>query len=359
MYIFEKFANDGPNGHNLSDCVEIYRDSKIAAFSHVRGCMLYLDRKVLDVVGGFDERYGKAMFEHTDYSNRIHNSGLTSFRVMDVIGSNELIYSMDEHREVASSISRIERSNGLAVNRARHTASLTSKEYCHYKSDLSGTRDIVLTSYFTSAPDFQRKDSYWQPEFEKINALKNSVSAFDLEFVLLHDCFAGKPNRVECTFDPYWNRFLRAYEYLRENEDVRRVFMVDATDVTMLNNPFTDDRMDPRKIYVGDEKAVLGCKWIRDRAWLDPFRLFVMNNRNMQLLNCGIIGGSRESVMMLLHEVLTVYADSKMRVNDMVAFNYVVRTKYADRIAHGTGLVNNRFKSFEPTPEGKEWFMHK
>lgn len=356
MYIFEQFATAGKGGHNLSDCVEIYRDSEKVAYSHVRGCMLYVDRKVLDVVGGFDERYGKAMFEHTDFSNRIHNAGLTSFRVMDVPDSQSLIYAMDEYREAQSSISREERSAGLASNRARWTASMTSTEYCEYRTELSGDRDIVLTSYFTSAPDFQRKNQNWAADYSAIEPLINSVTKQGIDVVLLHDCF-DLPNRVECTMDPYWNRFLRAYEYLRDNPDVRRVFMTDATDVTMLNNPF--GRMDPRKIYCGDEKALLGCRWISERAWLDPYRQFVRMNRNLRLLNVGLLGGSRKDVMMVLHDMLTLYADSKMKVNDMVAFNYLMRGKYADRLAHGTGLVNNRFKSFEPTAEAAEWFMHK
>lgn len=357
MYIFTKFAVEGRSGHNLSDCVEIYRDSEIVAFNHVRGCMLYLDRSVLDVVGGFDVRYGKAMFEHTDFSNRIHNAGLTSFRVMDVPNSQGLIYSMDEFRETASSISPLDRRTGLINNRPLHAQSLTSKEYCHYKEAWTGDRDIVLSSYFTSGPDFQRKDSYWEPDYEQINGLKSSVESHGAEFVLLHDCFVGKPNRVECTMDVYMNRFLRAYEYLRDHEDVRRVFMVDATDVVMLNNPF--DHMEFGKIYTGDEQAKLSIRWIRERAQLEPFRTFVMSNLNLQLLNAGIIGGSREDVMTLLHDVVTMYSDALMKGNDMVILNYLMRTRHAHKLVHGTGLVNNRFKSFEPTEAGTEWFMHK
>lgn len=359
MYIFTQFATAGKNGHNLSDCVEIYRDSKKVAYSHVRGCMLYLDRRVLDVVGGFDERYGKAMFEHTDFSNRIHNAGLTSFRVMDVPDSQSLIYSMDEYREAPSSISRIERSNGLAVNRSRHAASLTSTEYCPYKSNLTGDRDIVMAGFFTNGPDFQRKNIIWEPDFSKVEALENSLQQHGVEMVLLHDCFQGRDNYVEATMDPYWNRFLRAYEYLRDHEDVRRVFMVDATDVTMLNNPFINDRMAPRRIYAGSEEQLLGCKWIREQAWLEPYATYVRNNRQLPLLNCGIIGGSREDVMMVLHGMLSLYEDSKMKLNDMVAFNYLLRTRYANSFVSGTGLVNNIFKSFQPTADGNEFFMHK
>jgi glycosyltransferase involved in cell wall biosynthesis len=356
MYIFTKFAVEGRNGHNLSDCKEIYRDSEIVAFNHVRGCMLYLDRKVLDVVGGFDVRYGKAMFEHTDYSNRIHNAGLTSFRVMDVPNSQGLIYSMDEFRETQSSISALDRRNGLINNRPLHAQSLTSKEFCRYKEQWSGDRDIVLASYFTSGPDFQRDNRTWSAELEAIEPLKKSVEDREIEFILLHDCF-DLPNKVECTMDVYMNRFLRAYEYLRDNEDVRRVFMVDATDVTMLNNPF--DQMEIGKIYTGDEPAKLSIRWIRERAQQEPFRTFVMSNLSLQLLNAGIIGGSREDVMMLLHDILTMYSDALMKGNDMVILNFLMRTRYEHKLVHGTGLVNNRFKSFEPTEGGTEWFNHK
>lgn len=356
MYIFTKFATDGVNGHNLSDCVEIYRDSQIVAFNHVRGCMLYIDRKVLDVVGGFDVRYGKAMFEHTDWSNRIHNSGLTSFRVMDVPDSQKLIYSMDEHREAASSISAADRQAGLRENRALHSASLTSREFCEYRSKPAGDRDIVMAGYFTNGPDFQRQNVEWTPNLDDIAPLMNSVKTHAVDFVLLHDCF-DMPNRVECAMDPYWNRFFRAYEYLRDNKDVRRVFMVDATDVRMLNNPFIGDRMETGKIYVGDEKLPLNCAWIRNKA--EKYWPFVVQNSRLPLLNCGIIGGSREDVMMLLHDMLTLYSDALLSGNDMVIMNFLMRTRYSHKLKHGTGLVNNEFKSFKPTAEGREWFMHK
>jgi len=359
MYIFTKFADDGPNGHNLSDCVEIYRDSSIVAYNHVRGCVLYLDSRVLPVVGGFDERYGKAMFEHTDYSNRIHNNGLTSFRVMDVPESESLIYSMDEYREASSSISAAQRQIGLRDNRSLWKASLTSKEYCQYKPNLTGGRDIVMTGYFTNGPDFQRNNQQWEADYSNVEALANSLKKHDVEMVLLHDCFKGLDNLVECNMDPYWNRFFRAYEYLRDHEDVRRVFMVDATDVTMLNNPFNDSRMLEGKIYVGDEQQKLGCRWIREKTHTEPFWSFMTSNRFIQLLNCGIIGGSREDVMMLIHDMLTLYADGKMQGNDMVLMNYLMRTRYASQLVNGTGLVNNVFKSYKPTEEAREWFLHK
>lgn len=378
MYIFTKFATDDKNGHNLRDCVEIYRDSEIVAYNHVRGCLLYIDRKVLEAVGGFDTRYGKAMFEHSDWSNRIHNAGLTSFRIMDVLGSNELIYSMDEHRAVASSIAADERRNGLLNNRQMHTASLTSSDYCDYgEGSMLGTsvrqaavgmkrmsdalrkkdRNVILTNFFTSTPDFQRKNTNWKADMDAILPLKTSVAQYNREFVLLHDCF-DLPNKVECTIDPYFNRIYRAWEYLKNNPDIDKVFMVDATDVIILNDPFP--HMEYGKIYVGDEPTVVGNRWMLQHTVSATYRRFLMNNQRRPLMNIGILGGSRSDVMQLLQRIFTHYCDNLMANDDsMVIFNYLCYTEFKDKIVHGTGLVNNQFKSFKPTAERKEWFNHK
>ena len=105
MYLFEDWSSGKPVGDDRI----IYEDGSIVAHEHARGCMIYLNSSVLDVVGGFDTRYGKAMHEHLDLSNRIYNAGLTTFRYMDVKDSDRLIHSMDEYQEVSTSIPRPER----------------------------------------------------------------------------------------------------------------------------------------------------------------------------------------------------------------------------------------------------------
>lgn len=359
MYIFTKFATDGANGHNLKDCQEIYRDENIVGYNHVRGCMLYVDSKVLKVVGGFDTSYGKAMYEHTDWSNRIHNAGLTTMRVMDVPNSNELIYSMDEHRQAPSSITAQDRSKYLVKNKPLHRASLKSTEYCEYREypKKQNTNNVVITSYFAGHYDWQRKQK-WLPDIKAIIPLKQSVEKHNEKLVLLHNCF-NLPNKVECTIDPYFQRILSAYFYLRDHPEIDKVFVVDATDVTMLNNPFDFIRKD--KIYVGDEALKLGNKWIYARAGNNELMSFIRKYRNDTLLNMGIIGGYREEVMSLLHGIMSYFFDNYKtgNLNDMVILNYVLKNKFKNRIVHGTGLINNLFKSYKPTKEGKEFWLHK
>lgn len=69
------------------------------------GCLLFLTRKAIDTVGGFDTEFGLGKFEHTELSHRIHNAGLTPYVFMDVVGSDKLFHSMDEHGEVYRTLS--------------------------------------------------------------------------------------------------------------------------------------------------------------------------------------------------------------------------------------------------------------
>lgn len=109
MYQF-KLPGRGPK-----DMTELYRDDKTVAYSHTRGAMLYVERRVLDVVGGMDTDYGLGMYEHTDWTNRIHNAGLTTHRAMDVPGSDKLLYCFDQDSAVESSIKELRGNHKLYV----------------------------------------------------------------------------------------------------------------------------------------------------------------------------------------------------------------------------------------------------
>lgn len=112
-----------------SDMRELYRDDKTVAYSHTRGAMIYVERRVLDVVGGFDIAYGKAGYEHPDFTNRIHNAGLTTHRAMDVPGSDLLLYCLDKSGSISSTI------KGIKSNYRLYRSNLKSKEYKEFRSE--------------------------------------------------------------------------------------------------------------------------------------------------------------------------------------------------------------------------------
>lgn len=114
-----------------TDMKELYHDDNIVAYSHTRGAMLYIERRVLDVVGGMDTGFNNG-YEHPEWTNRIHNAGLTTHRAMDVPGSDKLLYCLDQDGKVESSIKRDSKS--MLENRRLYLKSIGSKEYKEYRA---------------------------------------------------------------------------------------------------------------------------------------------------------------------------------------------------------------------------------
>lgn len=343
MYLFEHWGSGLPVG----DDKVLYEDGKIVAHQHARGCMMYVDKRVLSTVGGMDTRYGKAMNEHLDWSNRIYNAGLTTFRYMDVANSDKLIHSMDQHKEVRSSIDQIKRRVGLSENNKLLEQSLTSTEYASYG------KDIVLTSYFAGVIDPQRNNR-WSADITAIDKLKASVEAHGIGFALIHNCF-DLPNLTTISGSPYFERWMKQWQYLRDHPEIERVFVTDSTDVDMLNNPFV--QMEKGRLYVGDEPGqTLSNKWLMNNHTEHSVFHFLEKHTELPLLNCGVVGGDRQTVMDLCRDMYLYWLDHPDQKTEMGIFNKLMHTKYADKIEYGR-KVTTLFKRFEP--KSTAWFRHK
>ena len=93
------------------------------------GCMLYVTRKCIDTIGGFDWNYGLGKYEHVDFSRRIHNAGLTESVFMDVIGSDKLLYCMDQKKEIQRSFTSREMTTLLSSGAKRFAQNRKSREF--------------------------------------------------------------------------------------------------------------------------------------------------------------------------------------------------------------------------------------
>lgn len=343
MYLFDKWANGKPVG----DDAVIYKDDLHTAHSHARGCMLYVDDVAIATVGGMDTRFGKAMEEHADWSTRIHNAGLTTFKYMDVINSDQLIYSMDQSQEVASSIPRADRVQGIERNKKLIQDRQDSVEFAPYG------KDVVIACYFANVFDAQR-NTQWQPDLKAIDKLKRSVEAHGVEFVLIHNCF-DLPNKVSISSSPYFERWLKEWQYLRDRRDINNVFVVDATDVDMVNNPFA--HIKDNVLYIGDEPGnTLNNRWMTTRHLEPTVNKFLIENAALPLLNCGVVGGNRKLVMDLCRELYLYHAQYPQDQTEMGIFNKVLYTKFADQLEYGRH-VTSVFKKFEGATNA--WFRHK
>ncbi len=343
MYLFKDWHNGVPVG----DDAILYEDNRHTVHSHPRGCMLYVDSVALATIGGMDIRYGKAMNEHLDWSNRIHNAGLTTSRYMDVKGSEELIYSSDEHMSIVSSIDRTDRKNSLEVNNKLLKQNENSSAYMPYG------KDVVITCYFTGNIDPQR-NTRWQPDIRNINHLKKSVESNGIEFILIHDCF-DLDNKVFINNSPYFERWLKQWQYLRDRRDINNVFLVDATDVEMLQNPF--DYLKDNTLYIGDEVGkTINDIWMLSRHQEPSVNRYLRNNGGLPLFNCGVVGGNRKLVMNLCKDIYTYHFENPQDQTEMGIFNKLIHTKYADMIEYGRH-VTTLFKKEER--KSKAWWKHK
>jgi hypothetical protein len=297
-----------------------------------------------------DPIFGSFGYEHGDWSNRIHHAGLTTHRYGDVVGSDQLIHSMDEHEEITRSVPRRQREQEIARNVHIHNDRRNARyrAYVEYREP----RDVVMTSFFTSKPDPQRPRG-GPLDWKDTHALVTSLKGQDVVIFTDDDDVHGWPTRVhhDLVVNVYVERHVAAYQYLRAHPEIRWAWCVDATDVVMQVEPW--QHMEAGKLYLGWEPKIVGDEWMTTKhsalAFHGPGGLFAEHGDD-QLLNMGVIGGDRATVMSFLHGMLSAYFDIEILrslnsevadagVGDMGVGNLVAYRDFADRIVTGSRIA--------------------
>jgi glycosyltransferase involved in cell wall biosynthesis len=88
----------------------------LMTYTAPNGCMLYLKNICLQVAGGMRPEFGLWGFEHVEYSQRIHDLGLTPKPFIDVKNSLDLFDVLDWRFAVNSSLSIDERRKSGKLN---------------------------------------------------------------------------------------------------------------------------------------------------------------------------------------------------------------------------------------------------
>src|SRR5690606_41012218 len=112
---------------------------------------------------------------------------------------------------------------------------------------------------------------------------------------------------VETSINPYFQRHLSIFQYLRDNPDIGFVWCVDGTDVEMLQDPFP--HMEKGILYLGTEPTTLRDDWMLKNHPDSKIQTFFRANPDLQLLNAGLLGGDRETVMSLLQAITKEFFD--------------------------------------------------
>jgi glycosyltransferase involved in cell wall biosynthesis len=325
----------------------VYEDSKLRAYGWSMGCMLYVTADVVRRVGGMFPDFGKGMEEHAEWSQRIHNAGLTSFVHQDVQGSGPLFYASDEHGTVSRSFKWGDRNDLLARNEKLRLARIHSTEFVDYRT----RKNVVVTSFFTGHNDPQRPASPLQADWKLLQPLMASIG--DTELHVLHNCFDSDINRVDAPLCAYRQRWLSEYQWLRDHPEVGYAFLVDATDVIMLNAPF--EHMQPDTLYCGWEPKPVGNDWIRNHSqkvldWVDA-------NRQRALLNCGVVGGDRETLMRLCQKMNDLWIEHDADPLHEMAFFNIAAYQLPHNLIAGP-QVTTVFKA-NTKSDAHAWWAHK
>jgi len=361
-YQFQDFAT----GQKLNDIAVLYRDDKHIAYTGQRGVMLYYHRSAIEKVGGFDLIYQRGMYEHSDLAMRIHNAGLTSWAFADVVGSDKLIYSLDEHQAVERSVPKPDREAQVQRNVTIHNKR-RDEGYTGY-AEFRQQRNVVITSLLTSQPDTQR--------CSKMNASPDMLAKWSASLrgcgriVLADELETAPPDAIlfripDVKMNVYFRRWLHIWQHLRDHPEYHFVWCTDGTDVEMLREPWGE--MELGKIYVGSEPKTYADAWAKQNHPEAIYQSFLSDHQHDVMLNAGLLGGSRDDVMAIAHGIVRLYyhveslrywdkEKAAAAVGDMIAFG-IVAHRYADRLVTGP-RVHTVFKT---EGIGKEcaWWQHK
>lgn len=339
---------------NPSGSMTIGAHEGCVAYNKPCGCMIYINRSVIEKIGGFDVDYPLWGMEHVDFSQRAFNAGLTPHPFLDVPNSTVLFHSMDYHHEGVAAVPRLIKNQLVAHNRERFEKRKKSSEYMPYSVSNDG---IILASYFNSVPDGQR-GNHWSANKNALLPLIQSCERNGCKLVIFHDCLKVKDDgmfvkiKVKNVYSPNVYRWIVYHAYLEDNP-YDNVFMVDSTDVEVLRNPF--QTINPNRLYVGDEYNMkVDNRWMAKSqepllGKVPNYRKVIEENGQETLPNCGIVGGTYHMVMEYLkyrvkyHEE---YTRGITQSTDMAVFNYIVWKHFKGRITNGL-KVNTRFKMNE------------
>lgn len=103
--------------------------NNLVSYTYPNGCFLYLKKICIEKAGGFRPEFGTWGFEHVEYSQRIHNIGLTPKPFLDVPNSTKLIEVLDYLNAVKSSVDQKTKTTSGQKNYNIYKKYLTSKDY--------------------------------------------------------------------------------------------------------------------------------------------------------------------------------------------------------------------------------------
>jgi hypothetical protein len=240
-----------------------------------------------------------------------------------------------------------------------------------------------MACHFTGIYDVNRSTTLVDDDYSLVKDWADAVTALRLTGIIFHNNFSAATcsqfesdyiKLIRVSYDPVYNpnvyRYFIYHNFLKQFADnLSGVFITDVSDVVVLNNPFIQPAFvnNPMAVFCGDEPKCLDNEWMKDHAThlrngIIGYAAYEEEFKSASLLNCGVIGGTALLMQELLDQLCSIHLHYNRNnptayTGDMGAFNFLVRTRYNDRLVHGYP-VNTIFKAYEHERTDC-WFRHK
>lgn len=229
--------------------------------------------------------------------------------------------------------------------------------------------DIILSNYFTTKNDPQRKKSREKDNPKLVYNWIKSLTDLDLKGIIFYDSlsdnFINKYSNNNVTFLKYnlktnWSlndeRFLCWFNYIIKNQNsYTRIITTDLFDVSFNKNPFELIK-DKNKLYVGCNSGRL----IKNNSFIKKkmFKIYKKIYYNdKESVNAGVIGGYTNNISLLFKEMINDFYkyDLKMNMN-MAVYNKKVYDVFSKNLEIGYPFTSKFRKNEE---NGSYYIKHK
>ena len=246
-------------------------------------------------------------------------------------------------------------------------------------------RDSLLTTYFTSKKDPQRRaNSLKVDNIDYIEDWHDSAVHLGIHGAIFHDGltedFQSLVNQSLFTFHRVSlgrrstndERYYHYLDYLERHPEIEYALMTDVSDIVFPRDPFKAMRVideGGERLYVGEDDNL---RWplVGESGWVMNIvkRCYGQNSdtrsgdlkslsRHSILLNAGVVGGRRHVVLRFLRQLTAVLRIASGGINcNMGSVNYIAHKYFDDKLYSGYPLTS-LFKRYNRLFDG--YVIHK
>lgn len=194
-------------------------------------------------------------------------------------------------------------------------------------------KNVILTTYFCTKVDPQRKFHVKGDDFSYISKFYNSIHSKDLAVVIFYDNLSNdfvatytteNVTFIKCELKRFSlndERFFIFQEFL-EKVQVQKVIFSDVNDVTFGHDPF--DLINDDRLYIGRDNYTINeySEWMKNKIEILPKS--IVRNINtlfyrMPIVNAGVIGGKTNIMLKFVKRVTELLNQTNNDLNNNMA----------------------------------------